>query len=55
MASAAVDHLEGIGTVLKPGLALTICQPEVHGIQTGSTRKLIANGQQTLIRAQTKQ
>ncbi|MFJ8774769.1 PaaI family thioesterase [Streptomyces microflavus] len=53
LAPAAGTHLEAIGTVLKPGRTLTVCQMEVHGIQTDGTRKLIANGQQTLIRAQT--
>ncbi|MFJ9924126.1 PaaI family thioesterase [Streptomyces rubiginosohelvolus] len=50
LAPAAGTHLEAIGTVLKPGRTLTVCQLEVHGIQDDSTRKLVANGQQTLIR-----
>ncbi|WP_033280673.1 PaaI family thioesterase [Streptomyces sp. NRRL F-525] len=50
LAPAAGDHLEAIGTVLKPGRTLTVCQLEVYGVQTDGTRKLVANGQQTLIR-----
>ncbi|MFJ9203058.1 PaaI family thioesterase [Streptomyces flaveolus] len=46
---AAGDHLEAIGTVLKPGRTLTVCQPEVYGVQADGARKLVANGQQTLI------
>ncbi|MFI1223118.1 MULTISPECIES: PaaI family thioesterase [unclassified Streptomyces] len=50
LAPAAGDHLEAIGTVLKPGRTLTVCQLEVYGVQDGGLRKLVANGQQTLIR-----
>ena len=50
LAPAAGDHLEAIGTVLKPGRTLNVCQLEVYGVQPGGTRKLVANGQQTLIR-----
>ncbi|MFE7585106.1 PaaI family thioesterase [Streptomyces gardneri] len=50
LAPAAGDHLEAIGTVLKSGRTLTVCGLEVHGVQTDGTRKLVANGQQTLIR-----
>ncbi|MEV6594159.1 PaaI family thioesterase [Streptomyces acidicola] len=50
LAPAAGDHLEAIGTVLKPGRTLTVCQLEVYGVQADGARKLIANGQQTLIR-----
>ncbi|KQX17108.1 phenylacetic acid degradation protein PaaI [Streptomyces sp. Root431] len=50
LAPAAGDHLEAIGTVLKPGRTLTVCQLEVYGVQNDGTRKLVANGQQTLIR-----
>lgn len=50
LAPAAGDHLEAIGTVLKPGRTLTVCQLEVYGVQPDGTRKLVANGQQTLIR-----
>ncbi|MFC9588715.1 PaaI family thioesterase [Streptomyces sp. NPDC056944] len=50
LAPAAGDHLEAIGTVLKSGRTLTVCQFEVYGVQADGSRKLVANGQQTLIR-----
>lgn len=50
LAPAAGDHLEAIGTVLKSGRTLTVCQLEVYGVREGVERKLVANGQQTLIR-----
>ncbi|MEU4063443.1 PaaI family thioesterase [Streptomyces wedmorensis] len=50
LAPAAGDHLEAIGTVIKPGRTLTVCQLEVYGVQIDGARKLVANGQQTLIR-----
>lgn len=50
LAPAAGDHLEAFGTVLKSGRTLTVCQLEVYAVQGGSERKLVANGQQTLIR-----
>lgn len=50
LAPAAADHLEAIGTVLKPGRTLTVCLLEVYGVQESGERKLVANGQQTLIR-----
>ncbi|NDZ79478.1 PaaI family thioesterase [Streptomyces sp. SID10853] len=50
LAPATGDHIEAIGTVLKPGRTLTVCQLEVFGVQQGGERKLVANGQQTLIR-----
>ncbi|MGY0024588.1 PaaI family thioesterase [Streptomyces sp. YJ-C3] len=49
LAPALGDHIEAIGTVLKPGRTLTVCQLEVYGVQ-GEGRRLVANGQQTLIR-----
>lgn len=49
MAPAAGDHLEAVGTVLRSGRTLTVCQLEVFGVQ-GSRRSLVAAGQQTLIR-----
>ena len=49
LSPAAGDHIEAIGTVLKPGRTLTVCQLEVFGVQTSGERKLVANGQQTLI------
>jgi acyl-coenzyme A thioesterase PaaI-like protein len=48
MALAVGDHLEAIGTVLKSGRTLTVCQLEVFAVQ-GVTRSLVAAGQQTLI------
>ena len=50
LAPAAGDRIEAIGTVLKSGRTLTVCQLEVYGVQPGGERKLVANGQQTLIR-----
>lgn len=50
LAPAAGDHLEAIGIVLKPGRTLTVCRLEVYGVQPDGARKLVANGQQTLIR-----
>ena len=50
LAPATGDHNEAVGTVLKPGRTLTVCQMEVFGVQAGGERKLVANGQQTLIR-----
>ncbi|WTV26112.1 PaaI family thioesterase [Streptomyces zaomyceticus] len=50
LAPASGDHLEAIGTVLKPGRTLTVCQSEVYGVQADGARKFVANGQQTLIR-----
>jgi acyl-coenzyme A thioesterase PaaI-like protein len=43
------ERLEAIGTVLKSGRTLSVCQLQVFAAQ-GETRKLIAAGQQTLIR-----
>ncbi|MFH8632228.1 PaaI family thioesterase [Streptomyces lydicus] len=48
LAPAVGDHLEAIGTVLKPGRTLTVCQLEVFA-HHHTQRKLIATGQQTLI------
>ncbi|GAA2432414.1 PaaI family thioesterase [Streptomyces macrosporus] len=50
LAPAVGDHIEAIGTVLKSGRTLTVCRLEVYGVQAGGERKLVANGQQTLIR-----
>ncbi|MFJ8314067.1 PaaI family thioesterase [Streptomyces sp. NPDC094147] len=50
LAPAAGDHLEAIGTVLKPGRTLTVCELEVYAVRSDGERKLVANGQQTLIR-----
>ena len=46
---AVGDHIEAVGTVLKPGRTVTVCRPEVFGVQ-GSQRSLVAAGQQTLFR-----
>lgn len=43
------DQLEAIGTVLKAGRTLTVCRLDVFAHRAGE-RKLIAAGQQTLIR-----
>ena len=48
LAPAVGDHLEAIGTVLKSGRTLTVCQLQVFAVQ-GGTRSLVAVGQQTLI------
>ena len=50
LAPAAGDHIEAIGTVLRSGRTLTVCQLEVYAVQSAGERKLVANGQQTLIR-----
>jgi uncharacterized protein (TIGR00369 family) len=49
LAPALGDHVEAVGTVLKSGRTLTVCQLEVFGVR-GQGRTLVANGQQTLIR-----
>lgn len=48
LAPAEGDHIEAVGTVLKPGRTLTVCQLEVFAVQDGR-RTLVASGQQTLI------
>lgn len=48
LAPAAGEHIEAVGTVLKPGRTLTVCRLEVYGVQA-ERRKLVAAGQQTLI------
>ncbi|MEU6577549.1 PaaI family thioesterase [Streptomyces sp. NPDC046805] len=48
LAPAVGDHLEAVGTVLKYGRTLTVCQLEVFAVQD-DRRKLVAHGQQTLI------
>lgn len=50
LAPAAGEHLEAIGTVVRSGRTLTVCQLEVYGVRAGGELKLVANGQQTLIR-----
>ncbi|MFJ1748106.1 PaaI family thioesterase [Streptomyces sp. NPDC088116] len=49
LAPAAGEYIEAVGTVLKSGRTLTVCQLEVFGVQD-DRRSLVANGQQTLIR-----
>jgi len=49
LAPAVGEHIEAVGTVLKPGRTLTVCRLEVFGVQ-GDQRSLVAAGQQTLIR-----
>ena len=49
IAPAVGDMLEAVGTVLKSGRTLTICRLDVFA-HTGNDRKLVAAGQQTLIR-----
>jgi uncharacterized protein (TIGR00369 family) len=48
LAPALGEHIEAVGTVVRPGRTLTVCNLEVFGVQ-GSERTLIAVGQQTLI------
>ncbi|MGW0665099.1 PaaI family thioesterase [Streptodolium elevatio] len=50
LAPAAGNRLEAIGTVLKSGRTLTVCQLEVYAVQGDDEPGLIASGQQTLIR-----
>ncbi|MFF0063544.1 PaaI family thioesterase [Streptomyces sp. NPDC005279] len=50
LAPAVGDRIEAVGTVLKAGRTLTVCQLEVFGVRNDGERKLVANGQQTLIR-----
>lgn len=49
LAPAVGDHIEAVGTVIKAGRTLTVCQLEVFAVQDGR-RSLVAAGQQTLIR-----
>jgi len=48
LAPAVGDHIEAVGTVVKVGRTLTVCQLEVVGVH-GLQRSLVATGQQTLI------
>ena len=50
LAPAAGDHIEAVGTVLKAGRTLTVCQLEVFAVQD-SSRSLVAVGLQTLVAA----
>ena len=49
LAPAGGDQLEAIGTVIKTGRTLTVCQLEVFA-RDATGRSLVAVGQQTLIR-----
>jgi len=49
LAPAVGDQLEAVGTVLKSGRTLTVCQLEVFAVQVPK-RTLVAAGQQTLMR-----
>jgi len=49
LAPAAGDHLSAVGTVVRSGGTLTVCQLEVSAVD-GDRRRVIAVGQQTLIR-----
>lgn len=48
LAPARGDYLEAIGSVVRSGRTLTVCQLEVFAV-TAADRTLIALGQQTLI------
>jgi uncharacterized protein (TIGR00369 family) len=48
-APAEGDHLEAIGTVIRAGRTLSVSRLEVFGVD-GSRRRLVATGQQTLLR-----
>jgi uncharacterized protein (TIGR00369 family) len=49
LAPAAGDKLVALGTVIKSGRTLTVCELKVHGL-FGDRETLCAIGQQTLIR-----
>jgi uncharacterized protein (TIGR00369 family) len=53
LAPAQGDQLEAIGSVVRSGQTLTVCQFEVFAV-TGTERTLVALGQQTLICLQAK-
>jgi uncharacterized protein (TIGR00369 family) len=53
LAPAEGEQLEAVGTVLKSGRTLTVCQLEVFAIQ-GTTRTMVATGQQTLIQIEAR-
>lgn len=53
LAPAEGDHLEAVGTVIKPGRTLTICRLQVFGVTAGN-RTLVAVGQQTLIQIESR-
>lgn len=47
LAPTAGDHLQAVGTVLKPGRTLSVCRLEVFSVR-GEQRSLVAAGQQTV-------
>ncbi|WSB97068.1 PaaI family thioesterase [Streptomyces scopuliridis] len=49
LAPAEGDHIEAVGTVVRSGRTLTVCQLEVFAVED-ARRTLVATGQQTLIR-----
>ena len=49
LAPAGGHHIEAVGTVVRAGRTLTVCQLEVFAVD-GAERSLVAVGQQTLIR-----
>jgi uncharacterized protein (TIGR00369 family) len=53
LAPARGDHLEAIGSVVRSGRTLTVCQLEVFAV-AGTERTLVALGQQTLMCLQPK-
>lgn len=53
IAPAVGDHLEAVGEVVRSGRTLTVCTLEVYGV-SGEQRSLVAAGQQTLIRVDTR-
>lgn len=53
LAPAEGDYLEAVGTVLKSGRTLTVCQLEVFAVE-GDRRTLVATGQQTLIQIEAR-
>ncbi|MEU0096552.1 PaaI family thioesterase [Kribbella sp. NPDC006257] len=53
LAPAEGDYLEAVGTVLRSGRTLTVCNLEVFAA-TPTQRILIATGQQTVIRIETR-
>jgi uncharacterized protein (TIGR00369 family) len=48
LAPAAGDHIEAVGTVVRSGRTLTVCQLQVFSVEQ-DRRTLIATGQQTLM------
>jgi uncharacterized protein (TIGR00369 family) len=53
IAPATGDSIEAVGTVIKSGRTVTVCQLEVFAVQD-TDRTLVALGQQTLMRLTTR-